>query len=47
VHGRKELEREETLGGGDYDYDQTYGDIGGIYDSCDNYNYDSDPAVDI
>ena len=36
-----------TLGGADYDYDQTYDDIGGIYDSCDDYNYDSNPADDI
>ena len=26
---------------------QTYDDIGGIYDSCDDYNYDSNPADDI
>ena len=38
--------------GGEYDYDQNYDDIyddiGGIYDSCDdyNYNYDSDPTDD-
>jgi len=25
----------------------TNDDIGGIYDSCDDYNYDSDPADDI
>ena len=32
----------------DYDpnYDDIYDDIGGIYDSCDDYNYDSDPADD-
>jgi hypothetical protein len=41
------LDHTTTLGGGDYDYDQTYDDIGGIYDSCDDYNYDSDPADDI
>ena len=41
-----------ALDGGEYDYDQNYDDIyddiGGIYDSCDdyNYNYDSDPADD-
>ena len=41
------LDHTTTLGGGDYDYDQTYDDIGGIYDSCDDYNYDSNPADDI
>ena len=41
------LDHTTALGGGDYDYDQTYDDIGGIYDSCDDYNYDSDPADDI
>ena len=41
------LDHTTTLGGGDYDYDQTYDDIGGTYDSCDDYNYDSDPADDI
>ena len=39
-----------ALDGGEYDYDQNYDDIyddiGGIYDSCDDYNYDSDPADD-
>ena len=44
---REALQSAPTLGGGDYDYDQTYDDIGGIYDSCDDYNYDSDPADDI
>ena len=41
------LDHTTTLGGGDYDYGQTYDDIGGIYDSCDDYNYDSNPADDI
>ena len=41
------LDHATALGVGDYDYDQTYDDIGGIYDSCDDYNYDSDPADDI
>ena len=40
------LDHTTALGGSDYDYDQTYDDIGGIYDSCDDYNYDSDPADD-
>jgi hypothetical protein len=32
----------------DQNYDDIYDDIGGIYDSCDDYNYndDSDPADD-
>ena len=34
------LDHTTALGGGDYDYDQTCDDIGGIYDSCDDYNYD-------
>ena len=41
------LDHATALGVGDYDYDQTYDDIGGTYDSCDDYNYDSDPADDI
>ena len=41
------LDHATALGVGDYDYDQTYDDIGGIYDSCDDYNYDSAPADDI
>ena len=40
------LDYTTALGGGDHDYDQTYDDIGGIYDSCDDYNYNSDPADD-
>jgi len=38
------LDYTTALGGRDYDSNQTYDDIGGIYDSCDDYNYDSDPA---
>ena len=30
----------------DQNYDDIYDDIGGIYDSCDDYNYYSDPADD-
>ena len=41
------LDYTTALGGRDYDSNQTYDDIGGIYDSCDDYNYDSDPADDI
>ena len=33
-------------GGGDYDYDAIYGGIGGIYDSCDDYDYRSDDHDD-
>ena len=33
-------------GCGDYDYDDIYDDIGGIYDSCDDYDYRSDDHDD-
>ena len=33
-------------GCGDCDYDDIYDDIGGIYDSCDDYDYRSDDHDD-
>ena len=33
-------------GCGDYDYGDIYDDIGGIYDSCDDYDYRSDDHDD-